>query len=365
MPRLTDYSAEHQVQIKATLFARIVKEMGLNGGREHQALRTCLAAEDPRSASRDLLQKAFDNFGTKAATVGTSSNWGAPLSYATELSAAFISLVEAASLLGKIPGLPRVPPGLPIPVGTASGIAGWVGEAQPKPFNNLALSSLTVPPAKAVAMTALAKELLRSGPDADRLVKHDLVTKLALYIDQQFVDPAVAAVVGVNPASITHGTTGLVATGVPTTDIPVLVAEFLAARPSAAQPVLLVSPATAIALSLGKVDPGSSMPVVVSPALGALSIVADVAALARAGTDDIGVTVSEEALVQVSDAPDAPATAGTVYTSFFQDNVVGIRAEWFVSWARADVTAVKYSAPAGLLAAAEGPEAKAGGKRAR
>ena len=154
-----------------------------------------------------------------------------------------------------------------------------------------------------------------------------------------------AAVVGVNPASITNGTTGLVSTGVPTTDIPVLIASFYAARPAAVRPVLLVGPATADALALGKVT--TQMPIVVSPYLGTVTaVVLDAAAVAKAGTDDIGIMMSEAALIQVSDTPDAPATASTVYLSLFQTNTVATRAEWFISWARADVTAVKYSAPA-------------------
>jgi HK97 family phage major capsid protein len=343
--RLSDYSTEHQLQAKATLFAKFIQELCLNGGREVAALQTCLAAEsESRSPLAPILEKALDGWQTKAATVGSSTNWGTPLSLATELASSFVTLMEAESVLRKIPGLRRVPPTLPIPVSTASGVAGWVGELKPKPFTTLTLGSLTVPTAKAVAQVALSKELLKSGPGAALLVRDTLTATLAAFIDGQFTNPAVAAVTGVNPASITNGTTGLVSTGVPTTDIPVLISAFYAGRPYAARPVLLVSPATASALALGKVDPG--MPVVTSPSLGPLSIVLDAAAVATAGTDDIGVMVSEQALIEVSDTPTAPATASTVYFSLYQNNAVGVQAEWFISWARADVSAVKYSAPA-------------------
>jgi len=340
--RLTDYSHEHQVQAKATLFAQIVREMCLNGGGEVKAVQACLEA-DPRSVLAPILTKALDGWETKAASVASSANWGAPLSLATELAAAFLTLVEAESVVTRIPGLRRVPPGLAIPVGTASGTAGWVGELKPKPFTSLILGSLTVPVAKAQVQVALARELLRNGGAAP-LVKDDLIATLAAFIDRQFTDPAVAAVAGVNPASITNGTVGLVATGVPTTDVPVLIAAFYAGRPHAVRPVLLVGPATADALALGKVTP--QMPVVVSAQLGALAIVLDAAAVARAGTDDLGIMTSSHSTIQVSDAPDAPPTAATTTISLFQHNAVAVRAEWFISWARADVTAVKYSAPA-------------------
>jgi hypothetical protein len=341
--RLSDYSHEHLTQVKANLFARIVQEMCLHGGGEWGAVQACLDA-DPRSPLAPTLERALEGFGTKAASIATTTNWGAPLSLATELAASFMTLIEAESVIGKIAGLRKVPPGLAVPVGTASATAGWVGELKPKPMTNLTLGSVTVPMAKAQATVGLSNEVLRSGPGAAPLVRANLTATLVAYIDGQFTNPAVAAVVGVNPASVTNGTVGLVATGVPTTDIPVLIGSFFAARPHAVAPALLVSPATKTALALGKVDPG--MPLVVSPYIGTLTIVLDAAAVAWAGTDDIGIIVSNEATLQVSDTPDSPANAGTTYFNLFQNNAVAVRAEWFISWARADVTAVKYSAPA-------------------
>ena len=341
--RLSDYSGEHLLQAKATLFGRIVQEMCLNGGKERTAVQACLAA-DPRSVLAPILERSLDGLGTKAASIASTTNWGAPLSLATELAASFMTLVEAESVIGKIRGMRKVPPGLAVPVGTASATAGWVGELKPKPLTTLSASTVTVPMAKAQATVALSREVLRSGPGAASLVRADLTASLAAYIDRQFTDPLVAAVAGINPASVTNGTVGLVATGVPTTDIPVLIGSFYAGRPHAVKPTLLINPATADALALGKVAP--HMPVVESPHIGTLSIVLDAAAVAWAGTDDIGIIVSDEATIQVSDTPDSPATAGTTYFSLFQNNAVATRAEWFISWARADITAVKYSAPA-------------------
>ena len=126
---LSDYSNEQLVKTKATLFARVVQEMCLNGGREVAALRTVRDEADPRSPFVPIFNKALDGWETKAASVATSTNWGAPLSLATELASAFITLVQAESVLGKIPGLRKVPPALAIPVSTALGTAGWVGEA--------------------------------------------------------------------------------------------------------------------------------------------------------------------------------------------------------------------------------------------
>jgi len=61
--------------------------------------------------------------------------------------------------------------------------------------------------------------------------------------------------------------------------------------------------------------------------------------------DDGGVTidVSTEASVQMDSAPMNPADATVVMTSFFQNNLVGLRAERFINWKRARAGAVQYT----------------------
>jgi hypothetical protein len=44
--------------------------------------------------------------------------------------------------------------------------------------------------------------------------------------------------------------------------------------------------------------------------------------------------VSREASVQMNTTPDNPATASTVMVSFWQNNLVGLRAERFINWVR-------------------------------
>ena len=47
--------------------------------------------------------------------------------------------------------------------------------------------------------------------------------------------------------------------------------------------------------------------------------------------DGIALDVSDQALVQMDDAPAAP-TASTLYTSLWQENKVGIRVERYLNW---------------------------------
>ncbi len=58
------------------------------------------------------------------------------------------------------------------------------------------------------------------------------------------------------------------------------------------------------------------------------------------------IDVSREASVQMNDAPDDPASASTVLTSFWQHNLVGIRAERMINWAKRRSAAVQFIAAA-------------------
>jgi hypothetical protein len=82
--------------------------------------------------------------------------------------------------------------------------------------------------------------------------------------------------------------------------------------------------------------------------------------------DDGGVTIdaSQEASLQMDSAPASPADATTVYVSLWQTNTVGLRAERYINWLKANANAVKYltatawPAPTGMTAL-EGPARKA------
>jgi len=49
-----------------------------------------------------------------------------------------------------------------------------------------------------------------------------------------------------------------------------------------------------------------------------------------------------EAAVQMESAPDNPADATTVYTSLWQQGLVGFRAQKAVNWSKRRSTAVSY-----------------------
>ena len=60
--------------------------------------------------------------------------------------------------------------------------------------------------------------------------------------------------------------------------------------------------------------------------------------------DDGGVSIdlSREASVQMDSSPDNPSTATTVLVSLWQNNLIGLRAERFVTWKKARPDAVTF-----------------------
>jgi hypothetical protein len=83
--------------------------------------------------------------------------------------------------------------------------------------------------------------------------------------------------------------------------------------------------------------------------------------------DDGGVTIdaSREASLQMDSAPMSPADATTVYVSLWQTNCVGLRAERFVNWLRANANAVKYLTAVAWPGPAGAPPDEPAGSSAR
>jgi hypothetical protein len=80
-----------------------------------------------------------------------------------------------------------------------------------------------------------------------------VVAGAAAFLDAQSIDPTVAAVANVNPASITNAAVAIPSSGTSganaVTDIKALVRAFVAANPNVATAVIGLSPANAMALA--------------------------------------------------------------------------------------------------------------------
>jgi HK97 family phage major capsid protein/HK97 family phage prohead protease len=286
----------------------------------------------------------------------TDAAWAGPL-VNQNIAQDFLALLRPATILGKIPGLRTVPFNTKVPTQTAGGAYGWVGEAKPKPVTKLAFSTASLGIAKAAGIIVLTEELVRlSNPSAEELCRRDMVAGIAQFLDLQFIDPAVAAVAGVNPASITNGAPTAPATTNPLADILGLINHFATNNIPVDGVTFIMSAANALSLSFrSNIDGSPQFPgiginggtykgltFVTSQAAGTNVIALQPDLILYA--DDGGVTIdaSREASLQMDSAPMSPADATTVYVSLWQTNSVGLRAERFVNWLRANANAVKY-----------------------
>ena len=286
----------------------------------------------------------------------TDAAWAAPLVNQTMVNE-FIELLRPATILGRIPGLRNVPFNCKVPSQTGGGTYGWVGEAKPKPVTKLAFSSVTLDITKVAGIIVLTEELVRlSNPSAEALVRADMVAGIAQFLDAQFIDPAVAAVAGVNPGSITNGAPTAAATTNPVADIMGLINHFATNNISVAGVTFIMSPANALSLSFrSNLDGSPEFPgvtinggnykgitFVTSQAAGTNVVALQPSLVLYASDGGVSIDASREASLQMDSAPASPADATTVYVSLWQTNTVGLRAEQFANWKRANANAVKY-----------------------
>lgn len=347
-------------------FTRMVMAIARAQGNLMQAHEIAKANEQWAAETPDV--EAVLKTAVSAGTVADST-WAAPLVQYQNLANEFIEYTRPLTIIGRIPGLRRVPFKVKIPRQTGASSVGWVGEAKVRKVSALAFDSVTLDFANIAGIVVISKELLRHGqPSSEMLVRDDLAKGIVQFMDGQFVDPTKASD-DVSPASITYGVTPVTASGTTAAalraDIKSLVQTFLDADLTPADGVWIMSQGIALAISLMTNDlgnpefPGITMnggtlqglPVVTSesvpatggsPTDGALIILAKAGDILLADEGAITVDASREASLQMDDAPDSPATASTNLISLFQHGLIGIRAEREINWKKRRSTSVQF-----------------------
>lgn len=341
------------IRVKSNLppgtgFVRYCKAMLAARGNRFEAIE--IAKEWRDTPEVELLLRA-------ASAPATTANvpWaGALVPGLTHLGSEFIDLLRPSTLLGRIPGLQSVPFNVKVPRQTADGLVSWVGQGAPKPVSMLAFDSVSLAEYKMAQILTFTQELARnSSPRAEETFRRSMIAKMQLFMDQQFIDPAVAAVANVNPASITNGVTGIPATTNPLVDIATLLNSFVTANIPLDGVTLLMSPSNAFVLSnrrsaMGAPDfpsigiSGGSVagvPVITSSVCGTNIIALVPQYILYADDGGVRIDVSQEASLQMVDNPGTP-DATTIFRSLWQDNLIGLRAERFVAWIKAHASAV-------------------------
>jgi HK97 family phage major capsid protein/HK97 family phage prohead protease len=290
----------------------------------------------------------------------TDATWAAPLVDQAQIASEFIELLRPATILGRMTGVRRVPFNIKMPVQTSGSTVAWVGEKNPKPVGELAFDTHTLEYTKVAGIIVISEELARlSSPAAEDVVRRDLVAQVAQYLDVQLLTPTVAAVAGVNPASLTNSVTGtaITASGKEAADLRCdlrdLFALLIGNNLSVSGSVLVMS--EVMATGIGMMVNAFGQPEF--PGLGAMGgTLAGVPVITSENTpdglvvlikqseillaDDGGVTLdtSREATLNMADTN--PATAASF--NLWQRNCVGIRAERWVNWKARRAAAVAY-----------------------
>ena len=294
-----------------------------------------------------------------AVDAGTTTDpaWAGPLVEYRTLADEFLELLRPETIIGRIPGLRRVPFNIRMAAQTGGGTYQWVGQAKAKPVSELAFSEVTMDFAKVAGIIVITEELARfSSPQAEDVVRRDMIAGVAQYLDQQFIDPTVAAVADVSPASITHASTGAVTVAASGTDETAMLNDIrelfanMTANVSRRGGVWITDEGTAIGLSMmtnplgqrvnGQVGEqgGTFMgrPLIVSNTVpndtttGMLIFV--IAPEILLAEDTLTIDVSREASLQMDSAPTEPTAAATVLVSLWQRNLIGLKVERFINW---------------------------------
>jgi HK97 family phage major capsid protein/HK97 family phage prohead protease len=290
----------------------------------------------------------------------TDPTWAGPLVPAVQnVAGEFIDLLRPATILGKIPNLRVVPFNTSVPAQTAGGSYGWVGQGKPKPVTKLAFAPIKLEMSKSAGLIILTEELVRlSSPSAELLARQDMIKGISGFLDQQFIDPAVAYVANVNPASITNGITPIVASTPvdPLKDIQKLLGALAAAGVSLGGVVIIMSETNALALGFARdalgnrLFPGvgvtggtvEGITVITSNRAGSNIIAFQPDTILYADDGSVSIDVSREASVEMSSTPMSPSDATTVLVSLWQNNLVGLRAERYINWKRGLDAAVAF-----------------------
>jgi HK97 family phage major capsid protein/HK97 family phage prohead protease len=366
-----------RVSVKAnvpqgTSFTRYAMALAVSKGNRWEALQIAKQWHDQTPEVELVLNHDIPAIMKAAVGVGTTTDatWASPLIAYQVMASEFIELLRPATIIGRIPGLRRVPFNIQMPRTTTGSTVGWVGENAPKPVTSMAFDTVQLRWAKAAGIIVLTDELVRfSNLSAEAIVRADMVDAMAQFLDRQFVDPTVAAVTNVSPASITNGVTATVRTGTNqaalSTDLQTLFGTFLSNNLSTAGGVWVMSQRQALALSLmlnalgqpfypGITAEGGSLlgyPVVASenvpsvgnsPADGTPIIFLLPREIMLADDGQVVIDASNQASVQMDTAPDSPPTASTTLISLWQMNMTGLRAERWINWLKRRSTAVGY-----------------------
>ncbi len=351
-------------------FARYVKALAMARGNPMQAAHIAKSNKswkDTTPQVERVLMTAIEGGDT------TTAGWASELVYNQDLVAEFIELLRPQTILGKMTGMRMVPFNVRMSGQDSGGTAYWVGQGKAIPASKGHTTSLTLGIAKAAGLMVITEELARSSaPSAEMIIRDDLMKTIATFLDVQFVDPNVAVVANVSPASITNGVTPITPTGTDAAalrqDVQSLFRAFIQANLDPTTAVWIMETTQALAISmmlnpLGQpefpgislkggtfqglpVIPSMSANIAGSPDSGKMIILANANDILMADDGGLTVDASREASIEMTDSPTGNAAAGTAGTtslvSMFQENSLALKLVRYINWKKRRAEAVQY-----------------------
>lgn len=295
----------------------------------------------------------------------TDTNWASPLVQYTNMASEFVELLRPKTIIGRLTGLHHVPFNIRYASTTSGTSTYWVGQGLGKPVSKMQLATNTIGFAKAAGIVVITKELaMLSSPAAEGLVQNDMEKQMIQFLDQQFIDPGVAAVANVSPASITNGTTATQSTYVSTllqmdTDVAAAMNSLLSVDIPFDSAVWIMTPYTAMKIGMLRTVNGDfaygginaqggtwfGLPVITSNSVphstsaGSIIVLASQDDIFLADEGGIELDSSQEASLEMADNPSGGAAS---LVSLWQNNLIGLRAERMINWQRRRSAAVTY-----------------------
>lgn len=347
--------------------ARYAKAVAQAKGNMDQAIRYAQQWETSTPEVAEALKAAI------AAGTTSDSAWAGPLVYSENLTSEFVEYLRPQTIIGKMAGLRRVPFNVRYPTQSAGASVGWVGQGAAKKVGKLTLSYGSLGFAKAAGIVVITQELARfSSPSAELMVRDDLAAEMQYFLDAQFIDPGVAAVANVSPASVLNGASAVrqaaaawtTAANVET-DVKAFLALFVAQEISLGGAYWVMTPDTALSLSMIRTTGGENfaypditvdggtwfgLPVITSNSVphsvsaGAIVALVKPSEVFLADDGAIAIDVSTEASLEMDSAPSGSSATPTAaqLVSMFQTNSMAIRVERVINWSRRRTYGVGY-----------------------
>lgn len=337
-----------------TLIARVCSHIAMRRGEhnEHFHVRYASKRWGERSGVAMIMKS-----GLAAGTSG-DSDWGSKLADSRQATVEFIEAARPMTILGRLEGLRRVPANTPVAAVSTGSVAYWRGQSKAIRVSRLALQRSRLVPLSVNGMVVQSDELWQDeSPEAEALIRNDLLRASVEAEDAAFIDPANAGTANVTPASITYGAPGFTSIGILEDDLASALEMFTGdlatsswvMHPRLAAQIALKARGKGAGAALGaRGGELLGLPALVSAGVpydssgGAIALV-DAAGIAA--TEDGGeLSVSNQGTVELDTAPtgagDTPTAASATVVSLWQGEMTAAKVSRRVNWSVARPGAV-------------------------